>query len=250
MDGRLGTSPVTGATKRRPLSTRGCQSSRPGLATTTAGRHGSSARLSTPPRNNRGSFFKLSPHEHVPLYRRGIQEAAEYDPYTGLLVSMHGAGLYNDRYGTFRLAEQHFSAEERAIVDEFLAEQALFQESLAERVLGRRAHTHITADPQVWTNYRLLQVWDRLSLQYAFRLAADGSIGPVPGPSGSDGTLTCTARGEFSLVLDPYPFDTSPCTFPLAARLIADRPYRTPEGFLEALTRAPETTLECYARRE
>jgi len=58
---------------------------------------------------------------------RGIQQAAEHDPTTGLLVSMHGAGLYNDRYGTFRLAEQLVSDSERALVDEFLAEQALFQ---------------------------------------------------------------------------------------------------------------------------
>jgi hypothetical protein len=42
----------------------------------------------------------LTPHEHVPLYRRGIALAAAHDPTTGLLVSMHGAGLYNDCYGT------------------------------------------------------------------------------------------------------------------------------------------------------
>jgi len=194
-------------------------------------------------------FFRLSPHEHVPLYRRGIQQAADHDGYTGLLVSMHGAGLYNDRYGTFRLAEQHFTVEERAIVDEFLAEQALFQQSLAERALGRQLHTHVTTDPEVWSNYLLLQVWDRLSLQYAFRLAADGEIGPVPRPDGSDQVLRCTARGEFSLALDPYPFGDSPHTFPLAARLLVDRPYRTAQDFLEAMARAPVTILECRAER-
>jgi hypothetical protein len=64
-----------------------------------------------------------------------------------VLVSMHGAGLYNDRYGIFRLAEQHFSASERALVGEFLAEQALFQQSLAEWVRSHTQHTHITTDP-------------------------------------------------------------------------------------------------------
>src|SRR4029434_4431154 len=108
-----------------------------------------------------------------------------HDPTTGLLVSMHGAGLYNDRYGTFRLAERQFSPSEQALVDEFLAEQALFQQSLAERALGRQVHTHVTTDPQVWYNYLLLQVWDRLSLQYAFRLAADCEICPPPPPGGT-----------------------------------------------------------------
>ena len=194
-------------------------------------------------------FFRLSPHEHVPLYRRGIHEAADYDSYTGLLVSMHGAGLYNDRYGTFRLAEQHFSAEERALVDEFLAEQALFQQALSERARGREQHTHITTDPEVWYNYRLLQVWDRLSLQYAFRLAAAGDIGPLPRPNEPDQVLRCTSLGEFLLALDPYPFDDGPLTFPLSARLLPDRPYRNAEEFLEAMSRAPVTALECRAAR-
>jgi hypothetical protein len=194
-------------------------------------------------------FLRLSPHEHVPLYRRGIREAAEHDPYTGLLVSMHGAGLYNDRYGTFRLAEQRFSPEERVIVDEFLAEQAQFQQSLAERALGIRAHTHVTSDPAVWYNFLLLQVWDRLSLQYAFRLAADGEITPVPLPDGSHSKLQCTARGEMTLELAPFPFDRSPAVFPVEARLIPDQAYRNPEEFLAALTGAPVTTLECRALR-
>jgi hypothetical protein len=167
-------------------------------------------------------FYRLTPHEHVPLYRRGIGLAAAHDPTTGLLVSMHGARLYNDRYGTFRLAEQHFSASERALVNEFLAEQALFQQSLAERIQGRHQLTHVTTDPQVWYKYLLLQVWDRLSLQYTFRLAADGEIAPLPCPDGASTALRCRHQGEFSLVRDPYPFDTSQCTFPLEARLLPD----------------------------
>src|SRR3954463_4451748 len=165
-------------------------------------------------------FFKLTPHEHVPLYRHGIQMAADHDPTTGLLVSMHGAGLYNDRYGTFRLAERTFSAAEQAIVDEFLAEQALFQQSLAQRALGREVHAHVTTDPQVWYNYLLLQVWDRLQLQFAFRLAADGEIGPLPHPDGSSGVLRIKNVGELTIALDPYPFDDAPLVFPVPARLL------------------------------
>jgi Protein of unknown function (DUF3891) len=194
-------------------------------------------------------FYRLPPHEHVPLYRRGIQAAADHDPYTGLLVSMHGAGLYNDRYGTFRLAEQHFSADERVLVDEFLAEQALFQQSLAERASGTELHTHVTTDPNVWRNYLLLQVWDRLSLQYAFRLAADGRIEPVPLPDGSSSTLLCVNRGQFSLSLDPYPFDESSLTFPVSARRLPDRQYRSAEEFLELLSKTPIDQLECRATR-
>jgi len=176
--------------------------------------------------------------------------AAEHDPTTGLLVSMHGAGLYNDRYGTFRLAERQFSLSEQALVDEFLAEQALFQQSLAERALGRQIHTHVTTDPQVWYTYLLLQVWDRLSLQYAFRLATDGAIAPLPRPDGTSAVLHCRHHGDLSLRLALYPFAQSSCTFPLQARRLPDRPYRNAEAFLGAMARAEVTVLECRASRD
>jgi hypothetical protein len=194
-------------------------------------------------------FFKLTPHEHVPLYRRGIQLAADHDPTTGLLVSMHGAGLYNDRYGTFRLNERNLSQAEKDLVDEFLAEQALFQTSLAERAIQRELHAHVTTDPQVWYNYLLLQVWDRLQLQFAWKLAADGEIAPLPYPDGSTATLKITNLGEMSVKLDPYPFDTSPLSFPMAARLLPDKPYRNAEEFLAEMAKTPELMLECKVTR-
>jgi hypothetical protein len=194
-------------------------------------------------------FFRLTPHEHVPLYRHGIEMAAEHNPSTGLLVSMHGAGLYNDRYGTFRLTEQKFSESERELVNEFLHEQALFQQSLAARALGREVHSHVTTDPQVWYNYLLLQVWDRISLQFAFRLAANGEIAPLPRPDGSQSALRCRNAGELTLALDPYPFDDDNLVFPLVAQLLDEKPYRNAEEFLAALTAAPRTALECRVRR-
>src|SRR4029453_4917267 len=176
--------------------------------------------------------------------------AAQHDPTTGLLVSMHGAGLYNDRYGTFRLAERQFNPAEQALVDEFLGGQPLFPQVRAGRAVGRQFHTHVTTDPQVWYTYLLLQVWDRLSLQYAFRLAADGDIAPLPHPDGTSAALHCRHHGDLSLRLAPYPFAQSPCTFPLQARLLPDRPYRNAEAFLAAMARAEVAVVECQARRD
>jgi len=194
-------------------------------------------------------FLKLTPHEHVPLYRRGIQMAGDYDLTTGILVSMHGAGLYNDRYGTFRLNERNLSEAEQALVDEFLAEQALFQQSLADRLYGRELHSHVTTDPQVWYNYLLLQVWDRLQLQFAFRLAGSGEIAPLPRPDCTSTTLRVTNTGELSIALDPYPFDDAPITFPMISRLLPNRTYRDAEDFIAEMAKTPETLLECRVTR-
>ena len=103
---------------------------------------------------------------------------------------MHGAGLYNDRYGTFRLAERQFSPAEQALVDEFLAEQALFQQSLAERALGRQRHTHVTTDPQVWYNYLLAGLGPPVAA-ICLPAGGDGDIAPLPRPDGTSAALHC-----------------------------------------------------------
>src|SRR3954453_17522490 len=36
---------------------------------------------------------------HLAFYRAGIAAVTEHDPYAGLLVSMHGAGIYRQCYG-------------------------------------------------------------------------------------------------------------------------------------------------------
>jgi hypothetical protein len=191
-------------------------------------------------------FLALSPLEHVPLYRAGIERAVQIDPRAGLLVSMHGAGLYNDRYGTFRLAEQHFNDDERAIVDEFLTDMA----DLQTRLAGPGEHQgHISTDRAALARYLLLQVWDRLSLQFVFRLAADGVIAPLPRGEEPFGELVCRNTGTFTMELEPYPFVQNAMTFPIVAVTVPDIEYRAPEEFLEAMSTATATTLECRTVR-
>ena len=95
----------------------------------------------------------------------------------------------------------------------------------------------------------MLQVWDRLQLQFAWRLAADGEIGPLPHPDGSSGVLRIKNAGELAISLDPYPFDADRLTFPMAARLLPDKPYRNAEEFLAEMSKAPELHLECKVSR-
>lgn len=196
-------------------------------------------------------FYDLAPPEHLPAYRAGIERAARLDPWTGLLVSMHGAGLYNDRYGSHRLAEigeQRLTEVERTLVEEFLADMAELQRRLYAEAVGHPAPPGGPHElPAVLDSYLLLQVWDRLSLQFVLRHGADGEIAPLAGPA--RGTLRCRARGPFVLALDPYPFVADRVELPVVAALVADRAYRDPEDFLATLAAAGPTVLECAAVR-
>lgn len=205
-----------------------------------------------PSTNQPVQFYSLTPREHIPLYRAGIARAAAIDPFAGILVSMHGAGLYNDRYGTFRLVDLDLNAEEQLLVREFLHDMEIFQSALAIGIglaSNLASESHISTNREVCDAYLRLQVWDRLSLQYVFRLAQDNVIGPLPVGDGTTTQLTCKNSGPFSLMLDPYPFQDNGAVFPIQAVTIADRQYKTPEDFLQAIRDAPTSTIECRAMR-
>jgi hypothetical protein len=197
-------------------------------------------------------FHAVAPAEHLAAYRAGIARAAQLDPWAGLLVSMHGAGLYNDRYGTYRLAElgqQHLSTTEQALVAEFLSDMAALQDRLAGQSLGHAVLGPATDDPTVRHHYLLLQVWDRLSLQFAYRHARDDRISPLPSMSGTPSELLCRADGTMALTLDPYPFVEDGLVFPVRSYSLEDRPYRSAEDFLDALGAAGAIDLDCRTSR-
>jgi Protein of unknown function (DUF3891) len=197
-------------------------------------------------------FHAVAPSEHIAAYRAGIERAAQLDPWTGLLVSMHGAGLYNDRYGTYRLTElvsQDLSPTEQTVVAEFLTDMAELQQRLAGQSLGHHAHNPAHEDPLVRHHYLLLQVWDRLSLQFAFRHASNTDIHPLPVLGSPSGSLACRTHATMALTLDPYPFATDQAVFPVAARMLPDRTYDNPEDFMTALVTAEPFELECRTLR-
>jgi hypothetical protein len=197
-------------------------------------------------------FHAVAPDEHIPAYRKGIELAAARDPWTGLLVSMHGAGLYNDRYGTYRLeeiGEQSLTDTERVLVTEFLGDMASLQSRLYTESVGHAAITAPHDDPAVLEAYLLLQVWDRISLQFAFRQAVDGSIGPLPLAGGRPGVLQCRSAGRMAMTLDPYPFADDAVDFPVVGATVPDRHDTDPEDFIAELSNAVPDVIACTALR-
>ena len=73
---------------------------------------------------------------------------------------------------------------------------------------------------------------------------------PAPPPGRDVRRVPLSAHRRPVLRLAPYPFAQSPCTFPLQARLLPDRPYRNAEAFLAETSRAEVTEFECRASRD
>jgi len=189
------------------------------------------------------NLFDVPAEQWAAFYRRGIDNAVEVDPYAGLLVSMHGAGVRRQRYGTDRSIpsyERQYAA--------FVEDQQRLQRELVDELRGsdrygdhvdretRRFLTelHDNGDPgefegdppRLWTQYKLLQAWDRLSLYCCLNdRPSSERIHPVPSESGSDVELVLTPVDDTTVRVDPYPFDSAPLTVPVRGRVIGKDEY-------------------------
>jgi hypothetical protein len=176
------------------------------------------------------NFIGVHIPSHLAFWRAGAAAVEEEDPYAGLLVSMHGAGIYRMRYGTQPEMKMAFAGEVKDLVDAFVAEQ--------ESSYDARRSTLGADEREVRVNYRLLQVFDRLSLAFCMSDAeAPGSatIASVPRDyDGSETALTIEAAGPFRATLDPYPFDGEEA-FTLRRRILPKGSWESGDAFRQAL---------------
>ena len=69
------------------------------------------------------TFLDVDVRSHLAFYRAGIAAVTEQDEHAGLLVSMHGAGIYRQRYGLDPALGLTRAPEAEAEVEAFVAEQ-------------------------------------------------------------------------------------------------------------------------------
>lgn len=171
------------------------------------------------------NFLDVGVPAHLAFYRACIAAVSEHDPYAGLLVSMHGAGIYRQRYGTDLALSLTRAPEVAEQVEEFVAEQEASHP-------GRLAATGYS-DEERWTDYHRLQVYDRLSLYFCMQDVENGEPRELR-------DYRLEPRAAWRVAIDPYPFVDSPAHFSLLRRLLPKR-VRTPGEFpAEFFALAPE----------
>jgi len=158
------------------------------------------------------NFLEVDVRAHLAFYRAGIAAITEQDPDVGLLVSMHGAGIYRQRYGLDPALGLSRAAEVQDEVDAFVAEQeAKFGGAPGERQ----------------ADYELLQLFDRLSLYFCMRDVEGGEEAELQG-------YQLEPVAPWHVRLAPYPFGGEPARFSLLRRVVAKN------GRLDMLATAPE----------
>jgi Protein of unknown function (DUF3891) len=195
------------------------------------------------PRN----FLDVPIQSHLAFYRACIQVVTEEDPYAGLLVSMHGAGIYNGRYGTQPSLGLSNVKGNEALVEAFVDEQ---EAGRPERISA------VSADEaELWTNYKLLQIYDRLSLAFCLREwegsdAEPFSIEPLPVDyAGTEVELRMEPLGPWRVRLDPYPFATSPARFSVVRKVLPQGRYAGNHDFRQAYFATRAESVEITVER-
>ena len=151
------------------------------------------------------AFLDVDVRSHLAFYRAGIAAITEEDPYAGLLVSMHGAGIYRQRYGADTGLSLSRAAEVQELVEAFVAEQ--------EASWPGRAAAIGVDDELRWADYHRLQWYDRFSLAFCLREwdAPDGEPFQV-------GEFTFEPLGPWRARVSPYPLTEPEMTFTLPRR--------------------------------
>jgi hypothetical protein len=183
------------------------------------------------PRN----FLDVQIINHLAFYRAQIAAVSDEDRYAGMLISMHGAGIYNGRYGTDPELKLTFAPMERTAVDGFITEQESRRDELVDE-LG-------LTQEELWTNYKLLQIYDRLSLHFCMKDVENGESGKLTSVpityDGEETELSIQADGPWKVKLDPFPFAEGTAKFTLLRRTIPKKSWPDNETFREDFFATP-----------
>jgi hypothetical protein len=163
----------------------------------------------------------------------------EPDPYAAMIVNMHRCGLWRGRYDAMK-HPPHAMRKQSPEVDAFVERnEAARRKMLAQ--YGWDAQ-------ELRINYRLLQIWDNLSLYFSCQEPFEQYLEPVPtsyGCAEGEGVrITLTPVGKNRVKLDPYPFDTAPLAFQLVARRLPQIAFPNEAAFRKAFYAAPLELIE------
>ena len=202
--------------------------------------------------------FTRTPREiRSGFYGRGIDNVIGRDLYAGLMVSMHGVGLPQKRYGTMpTMADRQDEFSQR-----FIAEREPTHKVLIEKIRKSEQYAGMDSQEQIWLNYLMMQVFDRLSLFFCANFdlttvpptgahtAGKGYYGPSVKPTpvrlGEEDTeIKLRAVDPKTVVVEPYPFDQSPLQVSVRAKLIPRIAYKSQEEFREVYAKAQREQFE------
>lgn len=206
--------------------------------------------------------FTRTPREfRSHFYGKGVDNVVARDLYAGLIVSMHGVGLTKKRYGTMPTMVERDDEYSRR----FVAEREPQHKVMTEKLRRMEPYAELSNQDNIWFNYLMMQVFDRLSLFFCSNddlaaVPATGShtagkgyygptIKPTPVKLGQEEcALQLRVVDRSTVIVEPYPFDQSPLKVSVRGKMIPHRVYKSQEEFREIYVQAQREQFEFTLR--
>ena len=188
------------------------------------------------------SYWTIPPEDHIELHRQGVCVGREVHPYVGMLISMHVVGIHRDRLHIDDAPNRwHMPEHHSPQVEAFVTEQTVLQRQLLAEVEALRGAPF--APEHLMNDFKIFEVIDILSTQFAACGLADRDMRYMPDCDGGRLTLSLSRVGEWEFRVTPFPFAGTCFECPLPARRVRRRVYHDHDEFREAWYHAERVTL-------
>jgi hypothetical protein len=192
------------------------------------------------------TFMSIPTEEHIALYQRGIDRIVQVDPYAGLLVSIHCAGLYDRARATLPgFSAKYVKSSELQIVNECMLRLKAQQLRLKADLRMNPATKSLAEEESLERSARMLEALDRLSLYFCLRPPEDASIEAVPAnEEGGEVDWELRVGAANNITLAPYSFRRTPLSISILARKVPKRLYGDQADFHRELSQSSYFALQ------
>lgn len=181
------------------------------------------------------SFIEMGLEEHFAIWQRSAERMQATSHYGALLISLHATSLYERRLMESARGD---TPEMRQRIRGFIDEQRAFQERMRRALTDHPRYGPALAEERLGDVFRLLQIWDLLSLLLLTGPLSNYTLEKVPAAPGERTTIQLVPRDNRTVTLEPYPFADAPFTVRANGRWTARRRYRHNALFRRALDEA------------
>lgn len=187
------------------------------------------------------SFLEMELEEHFAIWQRSTERMQATNLYGALLISMHAADLYERRLEDDMRGD---TAEKRQRIRDFINGQRALQARMRRAMTDHPRYGPALAAEVLNDALRLLQVWDLLSLLLLMGPLPTYTLEDVPVAPGERAMIRLAPRDQWTLMLQPYPFNEAPFMVRADGRWLAQRTFRHNALFRQALQEAELMGLE------
>lgn len=207
------------------------------------------------PKHQPVDVFELPPFLGFAIWAESAKRIAMRDAYAGLLVSLHSLGI--SVFAATHMPKSHPEIASDPIwkfeLNKFQHAQIELQEKLRKQ-LGLRTDLPLEgglskdsddpAEQELFYNFRIVQATDQLSLCMCCQNPPFETVGLLPAPGQPCIEHRVTRRDEFTLSVDPWPFDQDAIIVPMQYRRVPRIAYTDDDHLRREYAAANVETIE------